>query len=301
MGNLHRGPIGPHPRLPPFARLPPTDSGAHPLPMHRRWRHWTGRLAMGHRGPRSPARCPGADGKCCFPFRLPRLRGAPPLWECTSSRFAARIWNLGQRGIARKGRKVRHIWDLRWHGESKAIADPANGTALSCCELCGHSVCGLAHIVCECPSLSHMRANFHHDLVHFTSRQPSALVTRLMQRYVQLLFSHLELDQRGHLWLGHLPPSLRQQLEPLLQGLTLRDGQAALLRLGSRVAQGYCALWDSYEEALSTATPTTPEVDFSMAAPLSSQPDATPPPTPESPPPYWQPPPWTARLDADHG
>ena len=64
------------------------------------------------------------------------LRGAPPLWEGTSSRFAARIWFLGQRGIARRGRKVRHLWDLRWHGENKAVADPVNIAALSCCGLC---------------------------------------------------------------------------------------------------------------------------------------------------------------------
>ena len=119
-----------------------------------------------------------------------------------------------------------------------------------------HPACGLAQIVCECPSLSHLRAGVHHDLDRFTSRQPSSQVSRLMQRYVQLLFSHSELAQRGHLWLGHWPPPLRQELGPLLQGLTLRDGQAALRRLGSRVTQVYCAL--------TAAMPPTPKIDFSL-------------------------------------
>ena len=229
------------------------------------------------------------------------LRGAPSLWEGTSSRFAARIWTLGQRGIARKGRKVRHIWDLRWHGENKAIADPTNGTALSRCGLCGHPVCGLGHIVCECPSLSSLRESIHHDLVLLSSRQSSTQVSRLMHRYVQLLFSHPELDQRGHLWLGHWPPPLRQELGPLLQGLTLRDGQTALLRLGSRVTQGYCALWDSYGEALAAVTPPPPEIDFSLAPSPPSQPDATLTPGHASPPPSPAALPWSARLDADHG
>ena len=92
------------------------------------------------------------------------LRGAPTKWAGTSARFAARLWDLSNRGIAQCGRKVRYIWDLRWHGENRASA--------------------------------------HSDLRFFASRQTSTPAVRAIQRYTQLLFKHPNLDQRGQLWLG---------------------------------------------------------------------------------------------------
>ena len=84
-----------------------------------------------------------------------------------------------------------------------------------------------------------------------------------MEQNVQLLFSHHALEQRGHLWLGHWPPPLRQELGPLLQPLSLREGQAELLRIEQRVAQSYRDLWDRYWEALKADQPPPPEIDFS--------------------------------------
>ena len=229
------------------------------------------------------------------------LAAPPPLWEGTSTRYAAKIWSLGQRGIARRGRKTRHLWDLRWHGENQAIADPANGAALSRCGLCGHPHCGLDHIICECPRLSHLRDSVRTDLVLFSSRQQSAQVTRLMQRYVQMLFTHPVPEQRGHLWLGHWPSSLRLALGPLLSGLTLREGQSALLRLGAYVTRAYGVLWDGYGEALRAAMPPSPDIDYAAASPSSPPRDSPVTPYSESPSSQLVTPPWTARLDADHG
>ena len=229
------------------------------------------------------------------------LRGAPPLWEGTSSRFAARIWHLGQRGIASRGRKVRHIWDLRWHGENQAIADPDNREAHSRCGLCAHPHCGLAHIICECPRLSHLRASVHSDLALFIARQPSAPAARVMQHYLQRLVSHPELEQRGHLWLGHWPPTLRQAFGPLLQTLSLREGKTALLRFGTRVTQAYCAIWDGYTAALATALPPTLDRGFAEDLPPSSPPTGPQTPTSADPSTPLATSPWTDRLEADYG
>ena len=171
------------------------------------------------------------------------LRGAPPKWEGTSARFAARIRDLGKRGIAQRGRKARHIWDLRWHGENRAIANPAQDTDSHCCGLCGHPQCSLAHIICDCPRNTHARAGVRSALWYFASTQASAPVARLMQRYTQLLFEHPTLDQRGQLWLGHWTPTLRQDLSPLLLGLSMREGQAALARIGRRATAAFHDLW----------------------------------------------------------
>ena len=52
-------------------------------------------------------------------------RGATPRWTDTTAPFAAKAWQLSTRGIAQRGSKVRHLWDLRWHGENQAVTPPA--------------------------------------------------------------------------------------------------------------------------------------------------------------------------------
>ena len=54
---------------------------------------------------------------------------------------------------------------------------------------------------------------------------------------------------------GQWPPPLRQEFCALLQALSLRDGRAALLRIGCRVTQAYQALWHCYGEILTAAQP----------------------------------------------
>ena len=229
------------------------------------------------------------------------LRGAPAKWAGTSARFAGRIWDLNHRGISQRGRKVRHIWDLRWHGENRAVANPTQDDALHQCELCGHPQCGLAHIVCACPHLSHTRDGARSDLHTFVTRQPPTPAARVMQRYTQLLFEHPNLDQRGQLWLGHWTPTLRQALHPLLQPLTLREGQSALARIGRRVTEVFRDIWDSYVEAVENAQPPPSEPDLHLdphpPSPLPSAP-LCPVTHPLSPTATRL---WDARLAADNG
>ena len=122
-----------------------------------------------------------------------------------------------------------------------------------------------------------------------------------MHRYVLLLFSHPGHEKRGPLWLGHWPPPLRQEFGTFLLPLSLREGQAALLRIGARVTQAFLALWDSYGEALTVATPPPPDIDFSADLPPPSPLDSLLTQPPESPPSQLAASPWTTRLDADHG
>ena len=161
------------------------------------------------------------------------------IWEGTSARLAARSWDLDHWGTVRRGRKARHIWDLCWQGENQSIVDPDNWPDLSRCRLCEHPSYGLTHIICDRPLFTYLRGGVHHDLVHFAAREPSAPAARLLHRYVQLLFTHPGHEQRGHLWLGHWPPPLRQEFGPLLLPLSLREGQAALLRIGARITQAF--------------------------------------------------------------
>ena len=68
-------------------------------------------------------------------------RGGSARWEGTSTQLAAQAWRLTQRGIAKRGTKVRHLWDLRWHGENQAVANPQMADVVGVCPLCGHPDC----------------------------------------------------------------------------------------------------------------------------------------------------------------
>ena len=86
-------------------------------------------------------------------------RTGPPRWTATT----AQAWQLSKRGIAQRGSKVRHLWDLRWHGENQAIAAAGLADHLAACPLWGHSPCSQSHILCDCPGLTHERAGLHLD------------------------------------------------------------------------------------------------------------------------------------------
>ena len=58
------------------------------------------------------------------PRILPRnLRGSPPRWSHLSSIYRRRLANQPSRDCS-PGCKLRHLWDLRSHGENQIIAHP---------------------------------------------------------------------------------------------------------------------------------------------------------------------------------
>ena len=120
-----------------------------------------------------------------------------------------------------------------------------------------------------------------------------------MQRYVQLLFEHPDMDQRGQLWLCHWPPPLRRALSPLLQRLPLREGQATIGRIGRRATEIFRDLWDSYAEAhaLTQPSPSDPDLFLDIPLPPSGFPGLLSPPSPTP----TAARPWDARLAADTG
>ena len=178
---------------------------------------------MVHSGARPPPRRPPAHGKHSLSFLVPILSGVePPTLRGTTSRFAVHIWDLGKRGIAQRGHKARHIWDLRWHGENCAIADPTHDEVLHRCGLCAHSSCGLVHIICGCLNTAHARAGARLEALRH-SPDPG---------------SSLSFD-------AEICPTPIWALALQLRGLSLRDGQATLTRIGRGAREVYSDLWDA--------------------------------------------------------
>ena len=124
-------------------------------------------------------------------------RGAPAAG--TSVSLAAKAWKLSQRGIARRGGKVRHLWDLRWHGANQAVANPGLAEVLGVCPLCGHGSCSKTHILCNCPGIADERASLHHDLTLLAGRTPRGPRHTLVRAFQRLLFHEPGIANRGQL------------------------------------------------------------------------------------------------------
>ena len=148
--------------------------------------------------------------------------------------------------------RAHHPGSQRAYGILDSAASPAGaqspaylgpplawGEQGDCCR--AYPSCGLTHIICKCPHLSHLRTIVHRDLVLFTARQPSAQVARPMQHYIQRLFSHTELEQCGHLWLSHWSP-------PFGRPLVLNFRSSLYVKVKQR----------SYGSALASHRPTAP-------------------------------------------
>ena len=112
----------------------------------------------------SPGRATACPSTCIATGLPPNTRriqgrqGATARWEGTSTQLAARAWRLTQRGIATRGTKVRPLWDLRWHGENQAVANPQLASILGVCPLCGHPHCSKTHILCNSVQVSPPKA-----------------------------------------------------------------------------------------------------------------------------------------------
>ena len=50
-----------------------------------------------------------------------RATAPPSLWKRSSAHFASTAWSLSMCGLGQRGKKSRHLWDLRWHGENQPV------------------------------------------------------------------------------------------------------------------------------------------------------------------------------------
>ena len=201
-------------------------------------------------------------------------RGAPPRWTDTTALFAAKAWQLSKRGIAQRGSKVRHLWDLRWHGENQAIAAAGLADHLAACPLCGHPSCSQSHILCDCPGLSHERAGLLLDFLILTGQLARGPCRALGRAVTELLFHHPGLQERGQLWTGLWTPQQRGLLAPYLHRCTLRDGQRTLLTLGQRATEGVRQLWTRFTTLVEEVTDAPPAPLAFPPSPSSPAPPA---------------------------
>ena len=185
--------------------------------------------------------------------------------------------------VAKRGAKVRHLWDVRWHGENQAVANPAMAAILGVCPLCGHPHRSQTHI--NCSGLSTERAGLAQDqslIVHGLHPGPCRSLGRAIH---YLLFHHRDIAHRGHLW----APQHRALLGPHLRLCKLQEGQRILLQLSIWAATSVTTLWTHFQEHVAALEPlptlptTLPAAHADYPEPSAPAMDLSPPDTPVRP------------------
>ena len=185
---------------------------------------------------------------------------------------------LNKKGIAGRARKIRHLWDLRWHEENRAIAQGVSDLHQHHCLICRRGLGTQAHILCECPALAQIRLSNHIDFNKAVRRLPPGPERTLGQAIVHLLHFHQPLEERGQLWTGLWTAAHRHLIQGALAGCTLRAGRQILRDLSTRAATCVTHRWTLYQEALTDyahrkAALTPPDVDVSPpVTPMSPSP-----------------------------
>ena len=133
---------------------------------------------------------------------------------------------------------LRTVWDLRWHGENRAIATHSRDPQVSACPIC-HRFWSQAHVLCDCPATTSARTGGSLDLLIDFPNQPARMARR---------------------WAGQLDQTAMEALRPVIASCTRKQSKAVLGRidrLTSSTAAAYCTtswLW----RASSPPPPLTP-------------------------------------------
>ena len=68
--------------------------------------------------------------------RLREDRGAPPIWLDSHQSVGPASWSRRTQPLRQRVRALRSLWDLRWHGENRAVAARAVDPQVSACPIC---------------------------------------------------------------------------------------------------------------------------------------------------------------------
>ena len=158
--------------------------------------------------------------------------------------MSPQLWRLSAAPLGTRSRNVRHIWDLRWHGDNQAVANPRLDPALTCCPHC-HGRYTQTHILCDCPHLTPERSEVLHTLHLAAFRYRADGCQTLALAYIRF----------GQLWTGLWPPAQRDALRPYLALCSLANSKLVLRELGRLTVSAVSHIWDRHLETLHDSEP----------------------------------------------
>ena len=132
---------------------------------------------------------------------LRHARGAPPIWLDSQQSVGPAAWSHSSHPLRQRVQALRSLWDLRWHGENRAVAAHSSDPQVSACPICRRLWNG-AHVLCECPSISGARAAGSLDLTVAIGRLPPGPMQELGRHLQSLLTIPNQPSLMARRWAG---------------------------------------------------------------------------------------------------
>ena len=120
---------------------------------------------------------------------LRALRGAPPIWLASRRPVGKLSEHQHTQPLRSRMHTLRTLWDLRWHGENRAVASHSTDPQVSACPIC-HRFWSQAHVLCDCPGTTDVRLEGQLDLSIAPSRLPPGPMLDLGCQFQTLLSEH---------------------------------------------------------------------------------------------------------------
>ena len=193
------------------------------------------------------------------------LRGAPPIW---ASSFLLPGPLPGGSGHTLRSRThtLRTLWDLRWHGENRAVAAHSTDPKVSACPIC-HRYWSQAHVLCECSGSTGPRWGGHLDITIAISHLPPGPMLDLGRQFQTLLSEHNQPSMLARRWAGHWDQGALRSLAPMIANCTRTQIKAVLGHILRVTHATTSACWRQF---LATARELSPPTsDIPIPTPLA--------------------------------
>ena len=159
--------------------------------------------------------------------RLREDRGAPPIWLDSHQSVGPASWSRCTQPLRQRVRALRSLWDLRWHGENRAVAARAVDPQVSTCPICRRHW-DQAHVLCECPCTSGARSAGSLDLSIAISRLAPGPMQELGRKFQRLLIIPNQPSLMARRWSGQWDQAAIGALQPEIARAELTSHSDAL-------------------------------------------------------------------------
>ena len=211
-------------------------------------------------------------------------RGAPPVWEDSHQTVGATAWFSQTRPLRKRVQALRTLWDLRWHGENKAVAARSLDPQVSACPICRRHWTQ-AHVLCDCPSSAGARMEGSFDLNLTVNRLPPGPMMELGRKFQQLLSTFNQPDVMARRWAGQWDQTAIHSLQPVIARCTRKQIKAVIGLIGRVTSSTATACWREFTAMAKDLTP--PAEPWSPSMPPAARQMSTIE--------------WDPRLGEDHG
>ena len=153
--------------------------------------------------------------------------------------MGATSWLSQPRPLRKRVQALRTLWDLRWHGENKAVAGYSLDPQVSACPIC-RRYWTQAHAFCDCPSTTGARMEGSRDLNLTVSRLPPG------RKFQLLLSTYNQPTLMARRWAGRLDQAAIQSLQPDIARCTRKQIKAVLGHIGRVTTSTAAACWREF-------------------------------------------------------